>query len=437
MANRITPFELETYSKTNIKPKSAINRIPSLIENVKLVSGNLTEISDEIKILTTSQLISSDFIEEATNITNIIINISNSLYDVMNSLLTDTLERIRSINDQSQSFADDLALGEENIRKALEEISGLKEKLPTAPTGDTSQRNLLEDPVDTHRNLLEPTEGIRIYDRPIPVTEEGLRSAFAETNATVTKYETLDNGIIKVTTKRNDSGEQDVYYFPQELTKDSSAVAYFPGSNGNYDSAVVMGIIEKSEGITSPIAVSRDAYNNKGNTSNNMASILESMGGKIDNLTVASFSASGDTGIYEANDFLATHPDAKVRIVSSDPYSLGNLPKYVEGQTSPIQNVLDHGVEFNFLAGHDYRLIGGKCKSNLNDAGISDNNIYFMNTRSTDHATINREMATNVLPYIQGDKDSLVYQASDKEIYARYLYNSETNKFDIRGEDIK
>ena len=68
MSNRIYNFELETYSKTKIKLKESIKKFPVLSSGVVDVSNIMLELIREIDGLTTLNLVSSDFADQAKEI---------------------------------------------------------------------------------------------------------------------------------------------------------------------------------------------------------------------------------------------------------------------------------------------------------------------------------------------------------------------------------
>lgn len=173
MSKRIACFELENYTKSKIKVKSSYQLVPKLTDKTVLVNEQLTSIIDEFKVLTTQQMISSDFYDECNHITLIGYETSELLKTTMISLLNDALDRIKLIDDNSKAFKEDLAQCEAEFAKALGTITGLEtitKSLVDSTTPDlaeepisepvseeqTESRNLMEEPSE-YRNLLEDT----------------------------------------------------------------------------------------------------------------------------------------------------------------------------------------------------------------------------------------------------------------------------------------
>ena len=158
MSNKIYNFELETYSKTKIKLKSSINKIPELGEETVNISNIMLELIREIDSLTTLNLVSSDFVDDAKEIAKTGTLVAELLRSIMASLLDDTLSRIREVCGISESYANDLAEAELNYKTVLDSLSGYKkaDTNATLPESDTpapvaeevpaQPRNLLEDP---------------------------------------------------------------------------------------------------------------------------------------------------------------------------------------------------------------------------------------------------------------------------------------------------
>ena len=126
MSKRIACFELENYTKSKIKVKSSYQLVPKLTDKTVLVNEQLTSIIDEFKVLTTQQMISSDFYDECNHITLIGYETSELLKTTMISLLNDALDRIKLIDDNSKAFKEDLAQCEAEFAKALGTITGLE-----------------------------------------------------------------------------------------------------------------------------------------------------------------------------------------------------------------------------------------------------------------------------------------------------------------------
>ena len=127
MSKLIINFEVENYDKTRLKIKSTYTAIPKITDGVVLVNDKLIEITDDFRILTTQLLTSSDFTNKCNEITTTSYNIAEALKSSMISLMNDTFDRIKNVEDNSQAYKDDLAEAEKALNNSLEKISGLKE----------------------------------------------------------------------------------------------------------------------------------------------------------------------------------------------------------------------------------------------------------------------------------------------------------------------
>ena len=241
------------------------------------------------------------------------------------------------------------------------------------------------------------------YSTPLPVTEDTVRSMFEGSDTQITGYEKLENGAIKVTTERKVSSGtvRDTYYLPETLTKDSNAVVYFPGDGGSYDSSIFTQQIDKYGSITEPIVVSSYAYDNNGNMSQTLSNIIEGSGGSIGKLTVAGFSAGGPRAVREANSFQASHPDTQVQYLGVDPYFMNQLT------TDDVSSLVSSGAQFTYIQ-NPSRNDGQRPSHNLERVGVPASNITSMTSPNQyDHVGINKDVITDVIPYIQGYTDSL------------------------------
>ena len=68
MSYRIVKFELETYSSTRLKVKYTIEMIPILLNHLDKVNIDLLEVVEELRILTSNLMLSSDFVDGANDI---------------------------------------------------------------------------------------------------------------------------------------------------------------------------------------------------------------------------------------------------------------------------------------------------------------------------------------------------------------------------------
>ena len=109
MSKLIINFEVENYDKTRLKIKSTYTAIPKITDGVVLVNDKLIEITDDFRILTTQLLTSSDFTNKCNEITTTSYNIAEALKSSMISLMNDTFDRIKNVEDNSQAYKDDLA----------------------------------------------------------------------------------------------------------------------------------------------------------------------------------------------------------------------------------------------------------------------------------------------------------------------------------------
>ena len=160
MSNRIYNFELETYSKTKIKLKESIKKFPVLSSGVVDVSNIMLELIREIDGLTTLNLVSSDFADQAKEIVKTGELVGELLRSILISLLDDTMSRIREICSISEAYADTLANAETEYNSVLDALSGYKKS--ETPVSETStspvqSTDTLDVPVSTNRNLLEPS----------------------------------------------------------------------------------------------------------------------------------------------------------------------------------------------------------------------------------------------------------------------------------------
>ena len=125
MSYRIVKFELETYSSTRLKVKSAGNLIPEFLDNVEVINSQLTDISHELRILTQTHLRSSDFINSSNQIIYTALNISNYFKTVMLSLLNDTLERINAVSTNSKAESKQLEEAKYKLEDTLRKIENV------------------------------------------------------------------------------------------------------------------------------------------------------------------------------------------------------------------------------------------------------------------------------------------------------------------------
>ena len=332
----------------------------------------------------------------------------------------------------------------DNTNKALDTLTNLNAQADAFLKGDVeatriSSQSQLIDPASISAAITSGAffagQGIsRVaksgdYTTPIPITEDTVRSMFEGSGSTITGYEKLENGAIKVTTERKgENGTvKDTYYLPETLTKDSNAVVYFPGGDETYDSGSNVDfrkLVEGYDSITEPIVISSKSYNNIGDMAQNLNNIIEESGGSIGQLTVAGYSAGGLRAVLEANAYQGAHPDTKVQYLGIDPYGMDEI------KPADVANLVSSGADFNYIpiTGRSVNSVAGY----LTNAGVSTDNIYSMSCQDNGvHWQINRDAVTNVIPYIQGYTDSLPSNA-----YQRMQLNESGTTFDIPVDPI-
>ena len=105
----------------------------------------MNSINEELKILTTSLLHSSDFTDKCNNVVSLSDNVATALKDTMNSLLNDTLERINLVAKNNEAYASELAELEAAITGTLGVFEGLKLGASTIPKDMESSTSLAPD----------------------------------------------------------------------------------------------------------------------------------------------------------------------------------------------------------------------------------------------------------------------------------------------------
>lgn len=158
MSNRIKNFELETYTKTKFKANTCIKLIPYFQDNITIIFNELNAINEELKILTTSLLNSSDFTDKCNNVVSLSDNVATALKDTMNSLLNDTLERINLVAKNNEAYASELAELEAAITGTLGVFEGLKLGASTIPKDMESSTSLAPDsetPTSTEETAID------------------------------------------------------------------------------------------------------------------------------------------------------------------------------------------------------------------------------------------------------------------------------------------
>ena len=205
--SRITVFELENYDNTRLKVKTAREQVPFILNETESICSSLSDIAVDTRRLTLEEMKSSDFYDQALEIVNKCNNMGDILTSLMSSLLLDTLDRINTVSDNSESFQQELIdtnilFGKslsilDEIKKNCSDIVSAESLLFPAMAGNVAlpegesrnlldetnnisleneSRNLLEDVTDTEstvpsesesRNLLEGVTDEDVIETPV------------------------------------------------------------------------------------------------------------------------------------------------------------------------------------------------------------------------------------------------------------------------------
>ena len=236
MGKRINNFVLEKNNSTKIKVKYTIKMVPILLNHLDKVNVDLLEVVEELRILTSNLMVSSDFIDGANNIILLSKNCADALKEKLDLLLKDTYARILLVKESDASLKINLEDVQDMFKKSYERIAGLT---PIAVSGDLALSSSDSTPskdvptevpaeAPTNRNLLDP-------------------STSTETKASLG----IEPGITKEKFTCEDGKKIDyVLRMPEDATEDMDMVVWFHGYRDDglsLDQIKVRGFIDAAE----------------------------------------------------------------------------------------------------------------------------------------------------------------------------------------------
>ena len=207
------------------------------------------------------------------------------------------------------------------------------------------------------------------------------------------EYTKNDNGTYYV---KLDNGVE--LFIPETISSNQSMIAYAPGSGGSYSAIAKFKDMYNGENPPECLTVVAPSSPDYSNILTIGTDTINNLGGQVDNIVYASFSAGGITGIQKTEQYLEQYPNASMSIISCDGCQMYNQLK------DEYPNVKESQTPFVMLSG------GLKYKYAHLDMVENGYNAYFLkvnNSQKYDHSQLNRDMIDYVLLYALGEQDEM------------------------------
>ena len=126
-------------------------------------------------------------------------------------------------------------------------------------------------------------------------------------------YEKLENGSYYV---KLENGSE--LFIPSTISQNQSMIAYAPGSGGSFNDAKNLRNIYNSDNPPSCVTVIAPTSHDNNNILDIGTNAINNLGGQVDNVVYASFSAGGLTGLKKGEEYLKQNPNVSMSIISCD-----------------------------------------------------------------------------------------------------------------------
>ena len=206
-------------------------------------------------------------------------------------------------------------------------------------------------------------------------------------------YEKLDNGSYYI---KLENGSE--LFIPSSISQNQSMIAYAPGSGGSGNSARNIRNIYNSDNPPSCVTVIAPTSPDYNNILNIGTDAINNLGGQVNNIVYASFSASGLTGLKKSEEYLKQNPNVSMSIISCDGCATYTALK------DEYPTIKETETPFIILSG------GLKYKSYYQKMYDSGYNAYFLkvtNSQKYEHSQLNKDMIDYLLRYAVGEQDEI------------------------------
>ena len=366
MSYRIVKFELETYSSTRLKVKYTIEMIPILLNHLDKVNIDLLEVVEELRILTSNLMLSSDFVDGANDIILLSKNCADVLKEKLDLLLNDTYDRIMLVKESDSYLKLNLEEVQDLFKKSYERIAGLT---PIAVSGDLaispSSSSASSEPqtdvsteAPTNRNLLDP-------------------STSTEAKASLG----LDPGITKEKFTCEDGKKIDyVLRIPENATEDMDMVVWFHGYREDglsLDQIKARGFIAAAERLGNQDCIivqpKDEGVWNNARDADHLAEMVTSLSKQYNidpsRVTIAGHSNGSVGACYYVN----RHPETAGKVILASGYSGVKLdnPVWDTIPTMGFVGTINDGANKASME---------NCFQQLADRGNTNSQLYVVNT---------------------------------------------------------
>ena len=222
-------------------------------------------------------------------------------------------------------------------------------------------------------------------------------------------YEKLENGSYYV---KLENGSE--LFIPSTISQNQSMIAYAPGAGGSFNDAKNLRNIYNSDNPPSCVTVIAPSSHDNNNILDIGTNAINNLGGQVDNVVYASFSAGGLTGLKKGEEYLKQNPNVSMSIISCD--GCGTYG----AMSDQYPTIKETETPFVMITGNS------KYKGSyqrMYDAGY---NAYFLkvyNSKNCEHTQLNRDMIDYILRYAVGEDDEI----SENDINY-VLYKGEFNE---------
>ena len=213
----------------------------------------------------------------------------------------------------------------------------------------------------------------------------------------------LDNGTYYVK-----AGNGNELYIPATIDPNQSLLAYTPGAGGSGNDAVNLRNMCQSANPPSCVVAIAPTSEDNNNILNIGTNAINNLGGQVNNVVYASFSAGGMRGLEKGETYLQNNPDVSMSIVSCDGvWTYGNL-------SDRYPTIKSTETPFIILTGDkDYK----NTYNQMTGAGYNAYYLQVNNKNKRSHIQLNKDMINYLLLYTLGESDEIPENDLQYQLY--------------------